>query len=162
MMALPIFTGCAIGFAQHSGVDSKSGVDNTLALAVVQSICRQHYVEVGSKGQNAVVFIEISTSREPWIGGAPSIALTDSYLKGLGGLNVRFLRDQEFDAQIGTLDKGDRVVRATFFPFAAAYQGGDTIDVPVKDGDVMKWRQCLFHLHRTQADYWQITSIEHK
>lgn len=159
LVLVAFFAGCA-GPSPSSHASNDTKVTEKEAYEWVQAICTQHYLPLGSKGK-VLVFIEVSTSREPWVGGNPTLALANGFLRRMATENVRFVREQEFETEIVKIDKGVHVLRATFFPFAASLQTvSDSIEVPVKDGDIMKWRQSLFKLKCENSGVWRLISVE--
>ena len=141
-----------------NGDENSRTLSNTEIVAWTKAICTQYYVPLGAKGK-MVVFIEVSTSKEPWSGG-DSLKLDDSFFAEISSKQVRFLREQDISSELDKINTDTHVFRATFYPFAASFQQGQKqVLVPVKNGDIQKWRQCVYKLSNEQTG-WKLLSMD--
>ena len=144
------------------GAAEAGKITNQQALLWVREICRQNYLPLGEKAKGVCVFIEISTSKEPWVFSEPVMPIEMEILRDMSTANVCFFREQDFEREMEKLDRESHVLRATFFPFASSYTvGGDAVTIPVWNGDVMKWRQNLFKLRRDGIATWAVIGIDY-
>ena len=131
------------------------------ALAWVRAICSYYYVPLAEKGKN-IVFIEISSSQEAWTWESPNIKLETDFLKDMSVPNVRFEREEDFDSIVSNINIDNHVLRATFFPFAATVDTESRlVRVPVKNGDVMNWRYCVFTIKLDESGKWDVINFEY-
>lgn len=153
---------CILALAFAASACSAQGapekISNKEAMELVKTICEQYYCPLGAKG-DVVVFVEVVASVEPWEAGQ-QVKLDSDTLNKMSSRNVRFKREQDLSEELDKVDVNTHVLRVTFYPFASS-KGTlpNSIVVPMKNGDIQKWRHCLCTLSATEYG-WKLVSVD--
>ena len=129
--------------------------------SVFEAICKQYYSKLKNVDSDLLVFVEVSTARGGiWPSGEPFIQVPMELIEDLNSPGVSFYLDEEFEAVIPSIKGKHKIVRVTFFPNAISSGNVDgTLKIPIKDGDVMKWRHRYLLVQKKNA-HWKFVGVE--
>lgn len=127
---------------------------------IFETICLKYYSKLKDEDSNLLVFMEVSSSSEPWVGGDPLIPIPKDLIGELSKPGISFYKDEELDSIIPSIEQKPKIIRATMFPNAILFDQKDgMVKVPVKDGDIMKWRHRYFLVQKKDSR-WEFIGVE--